>query len=128
MTLFDRELTLDQVIGLVECNANPDEDLVHRAALELIAALRESQKREAAQNAQRWIPVAERLPEKDTLVLLFLESGNQTKVTTGKIYTSDNPKFCGEFCIGFDTLSPDFLRRETVTHWQQLPSPPKGED
>ena len=42
MTIFGRELTLEQVIGFVECNASPDEDLVHRAALELIAALRES--------------------------------------------------------------------------------------
>ena len=46
MTIFGRELTLDQVIGLVECNANPDDDLVHRAALELIAALREAKRRE----------------------------------------------------------------------------------
>lgn len=48
MELFGRELTLEQVVGLVECNATPDEDLVHRAALEITAALRESQRRERA--------------------------------------------------------------------------------
>jgi hypothetical protein len=45
MELFGRELSLEQMIGLVECQATPDEDLVHRAALEIIAALRESQRR-----------------------------------------------------------------------------------
>ena len=45
MELFGRELSLEQMIGLVECHATPDEDLVHRAALEIIAALRESQRR-----------------------------------------------------------------------------------
>lgn len=45
MELFGRELSLDQMVGLVECHATPDEDLVHRAALEIIAALRESQRR-----------------------------------------------------------------------------------
>ena len=46
MELFGRELSLEQMIGLVECQATPDEDLVHRAALEIITALRESQRRE----------------------------------------------------------------------------------
>jgi len=46
MILFGRELSLEQMVGLVECYATPDEDLVHRAALEIIAALRESQRRE----------------------------------------------------------------------------------
>ena len=48
MILFGRELSLEQMIGLVECHATPDEDLVHRAALEIIAALRESQRKERA--------------------------------------------------------------------------------
>lgn len=48
MELFGHELSIEQVIGLVKCNARPDEDLVHRAALEIIAALRESQRREKA--------------------------------------------------------------------------------
>lgn len=74
---------------------------------------------------RQWITVSERLPEKDTLVLLFLQSENQSKITTGKIYTSDNPKFDGQFCVGFDTLSPGFLRREVVTHWMPLPEAPK---
>ena len=75
-----------------------------------------------------WIPVSERLPDKEVLVLLFLRSPKgETKITTGEIYASNNKKFDGEFCIGFDPLSPDFLNREVVTHWMPLPQPPKGE-
>lgn len=75
-----------------------------------------------------WIPVSERLPDKEVLVLLFLRSPKgETKITTGEIYASNNKKFDGEFCIGFDPLSPDFLNREFVTHWMPLPQPPKEE-
>ena len=48
MELFGREFSLEQAIWLVEVYATPDEDLVHRAALEIIAALRETQRREKA--------------------------------------------------------------------------------
>jgi len=73
-----------------------------------------------------WIPVSERLPDKEVLVLLFLRSPKgETKITTGEIYASNNKKIDGEFCIGFDPLSPDFLNREFVTHWMPLPQPPK---
>ncbi len=75
--------------------------------------------------ADGWIPVEERLPEKDTLVLLYLENENHSKITTGKIYTSDDPQYNGEFCTGFDALCPVFLKREYITHWMPLPQPPK---
>lgn len=45
MELFGLKLSLEQTVWLVEVYATPDEDLVHRAALEIIAALRESQRR-----------------------------------------------------------------------------------
>lgn len=48
MRMFGRELTLEQTIGFVRCNAAPNEDLVHMAALELIAALQDAQRRERA--------------------------------------------------------------------------------
>lgn len=48
MRMFGRELTLEQVIGFVRCNAAPNEDLVHSAALELIAALQEAERRAGA--------------------------------------------------------------------------------
>ena len=48
MRMFGRELTLEQTIGFVRCNAAPNEDLVHMAALELIVALQDAQRRERA--------------------------------------------------------------------------------
>lgn len=93
---------------------------MNRAAADLIELLTDE--------IPHWIPVSERLPDKEVLVLLFLRSPKgETKITTGEIYASNNKKFDGEFCIGFDPLSPDFLNREVVTHWMPLPQPPKGE-
>ncbi len=72
MELFGRELSLEQMIGLVECHATPDEDLVHRAALEIVAALRESRRRaEAAEdfiqyldrNYSRYLPENEQFEQ-----------------------------------------------------------------
>jgi len=65
------------------------------------------------------------LPEKNTLVLLYLQNGEESTTTTGKIYKSPDAsldKLDGEFCVGFEPFEPDFLRREVVTHWMPLPS------
>ena len=73
----------------------------------------------------QWVSVGERLPKKNVLVLLYLNDGEHTKITTGKIYASDDAKYDGEFCIGFDQVYPDFLKRQVVTHWMPLPEPLK---
>ena len=75
----------------------------------------------------QWVPVSERMPEKDVLVLLYLNDGEHTKITTGKIYASDDARVDGKFCVGFDQVCPDFLKREVVTHWMPLPPLPEGE-
>ena len=53
MELLGRELTIEQVIGFVRCNATPDEDLIHRAELELVAELEASKRRERAAVEER---------------------------------------------------------------------------
>ena len=72
----------------------------------------------------QWVNVTDRLPESNVLVLLFLNDGEHTTITTGKIYLSDDVKYNGEFCVGFDQVMPDFIKREVVTHWMKLPQPP----
>ena len=62
---------------------------------------------------QKWIPVTERLPEKDTYTL----------VTTDGIVISaywHNDRFYGFSAKGIATVGG-------VTHWMPLPQPPKGE-
>ena len=62
---------------------------------------------------QEWIPVSERLPEKDTYTL----------VTTDGVVISaywHNDRFYGFSAKGIATVGG-------VTHWMPLPQPPKGE-
>ena len=62
---------------------------------------------------QKWIPVTERLPEKDTYTL----------VTTDGVVISaywHNDRFYGFSAKGIATVGG-------VTHWMPLPEPPKGE-
>jgi hypothetical protein len=65
-----------------------------------------------AQNAQRWIPVTERLPERNDKILA---------------YTPQKPGYAEliEVSRGF---MAQLGHRTSITHWQPLPQPPKGED
>lgn len=64
-----------------------------------------------ALEAQRWIPVSERLPEKDKSVFVFTDCGE-----TDFAY------------IGYRTghwFTNGMLLIPTVTHWMPLPEPPE---
>ena len=64
--------------------------------------------------SSEWIPVTERLPEKNTSVLAYLESGRC-------VLFYDRYGFCEIDEYGQDRAVDD------VTHWMPLPQPPKGE-
>lgn len=67
------------------------------------------------QDATKWIPVTERLPDVNKFVLVYGEGivGEATRDgTDGKFYWAGSD----EYCSAID-----------VTHWMPLPSPPKGE-
>lgn len=69
---------------------------------------------------QKWIPVTERLPEKDGTYIVFTLS---RCVTTARFYPEHD--FCnyrGEFI----EHKPGRFHRN-ATHWMPLPEPPKGE-
>ena len=63
----------------------------------------------------KWIPVTERLPEKNTSVLVYYKHGRNIFWYDGK------DGFCDIDEYGMNV--PD----NTVTHWMPLPEPPKGE-
>lgn len=64
------------------------------------------------QEATRWIPVAERLPEPGTEVLVYTKHPHSPKME-----------------IGVFTYYPEMYQPhwQYVTHWMPLPQPPKGE-
>lgn len=66
---------------------------------------------ELQEQAQRWIPVIERMPEKDALVLVHTAmDGNHVASFDGEAW------FCN---YGGEWLFPN------VTHWMPLPEPPE---
>ena len=54
---------------------------------------------------QKWIPVSERLPEKNNEVLVY----------------------DGKFVFSKSFLDVSYVSKYGVTHWMPLPQPPKGE-
>ena len=79
-----------------------------------ISAIREQEKR-------RWIPVTERLPEKDGQYLCNYHFGNHLDMTFTSVldyYATDSvPHF--QHTLGDTTMK--------VTHWMPLPELPKGD-
>lgn len=60
----------------------------------------------------RWIPVSERLPEDDSVVLAFMPEGSELKPEVREMYFSD-----GEWMN-------DRGHWPEVTHWMPMPEPP----
>ena len=66
-------------------------------------------------DALKWIPVRERLPERDVLVLAI---GARGGMFLGKTLFSDGPAYF---------IVPNARSCRYATHWMPLPEPPKGE-
>ena len=63
----------------------------------------------------KWIPVTERLPEMDDLVLTW--NGCDMGM---HIWDNKNRKF-----VKLDSIGSAFIEVRFVTHWMPLPEPPK---
>ena len=70
----------------------------------------------------RWIPVTERLPEKYKTVVCIVRDIDDEGAGSYKIGTLDN---LGDWFVDDDDYSEHSNLR--VTHWMQLPAPPKEE-
>lgn len=118
MELFGRELSLKQMIGLVECQATPDEDLVHRAAVEIIAALRKSQRMERAaveeDKIHQWVNVKDKLPD---------EEGTDVLVASTSGFVGEAQYYNGAWHSGRSGVMDSVPGK--VTHWMELPELPE---
>ena len=81
----------------------------------------------------KWIPVTERLPEKDGKYLVFERSGSRT-VTSVLRFAKDARKvdrydFRGRWKNAWYEYDSEWghYTVDSVTHWMPLPEPPEGE-
>ena len=80
---------------------------------------------------QEWIPVTERLPERDKEVLLIVHGWEDRLYYTGCLHRQEAER---SWMTGIESKASDwkiwgfsYLREPIVTHWMPLPNPPKGE-
>ena len=80
---------------------------------------------------QEWIPVTERLPERDKEVLLIVHGWEDRLYYTGCLHRQEAER---SWLTGIESKASDwkilgfsYLREPMVTHWMPLPQPPKGE-
>ena len=80
---------------------------------------------------QEWIPVTERLPERDKEVLLIVHGWEDRLYYIGCLHRQEAER---SWLTGIESKASDwkiwgfsYLREPIVTHWMPLPNPPKGE-
>lgn len=80
---------------------------------------------------QEWIPVTERLPERDKEVLLIVHGWEDRLYYTGCLHRQEAER---SWLTGIESKASDwkiwgfsYLREPSVTHWMPMPQPPKGE-
>ena len=79
---------------------------------------------------QEWIPVTERLPERDKEVLLIVHGWEDRLYYTGCLHSQEAER---SWLTGIESKASDwkiwgfsYLREPIVTHWMPIPQPPKG--
>ena len=78
---------------------------------------------------QEWIPVTERLPERDKEVLLIVHGWKDRLYYTGCLHRQEAER---SWLTGIESKASDwkiwgfsYLREPIVTHWMPMPQPPK---
>lgn len=112
-----------EVVNVIHCGI--DENRVIRVArndIELLPA-------PDVEPVQEWIPVTERLPERDKEVLLIVHGWQDRLYYTGCLHRQEAER---SWLTGIESKASDwkiwgfsYLREPIVTHWMPLPEPPK---
>lgn len=72
-----------------------------------------------------WIPVSKRLPEGNKPVLLYLKNDKDREIQlTSYLYFTEKENFKkinNEFCINDGNAIPEFVVKEYVKAWRELP-------
>lgn len=89
-----------------DCGYEEQSDTANDAATRIERLARENAE---LKEAQRWVPVSERLPEDGVNVITVDKYGRVSKCNCLKSYVTKYGNY------------------DNVTHWQPLPQPPKGE-
>ena len=78
---------------------------------------------------QEWIPVTERLPERDKEVLLIVHGWEDRLYYTGCLHRQEAER---SWLTGIESKASDwkiwgfsYLREPSVNHWMPMPQPPK---
>lgn len=79
---------------------------------------------EDAPAVREWIPVSERLPEGEELVLILCKNGARFVGYCGKQYADYERRWRIKTALN----STKLLNLGRVTHWMPLPEPPKEEE
>lgn len=93
------------------------EDLLLSAAIAL------EEKQATSDENKRWIPVTERLPEEEELVLILCKNGARFVGYCGKQYYDYERRWRIKTALN----STKLLNLGRVTHWMPLPEPPSEE-
>ena len=76
---------------------------------------------------QEWIPVKDRLPETDGIYIVCdcRLNGNQWIHTAG--FRKASSSWCELHGMYYDDVYGRYSEQDKITHWMQMPNPPKGE-
>ena len=86
-------------------------------------AAEEGFKRGYEKGKPKWIPVSERLPDGEELVLIHCKNGAMFVGYCGKQYCDYERRWRIKTALN----STKLLNLGRVTHWMPLPEPPEGE-
>lgn len=110
-----------------EENHVPSIDEVHLTERQLLAQAINNIPAADVEPKQRWIPVTERLPEDDTIVLVVSPRYHKPypAFQIGGVWYDGYNVACQ---AAIDMKDEDTIDDTGITHWTPLPEPPKGED